>query len=149
MSGYLLDTNVIFLLAPKSTGARPGTPRMVEFRAWVREHDERLFLSTVTLAEIQAGVSRLQRKGASRRAADLSHWLDAILELYESRTLPLTSGVALEAGRLLDHAIGIGAAPSFEDAAIAATAIVHDLTIVTANTRHFEALGVAPMSPPE
>jgi predicted nucleic acid-binding protein len=148
MSGYLLDTNVISLLAPKSSEAKPGALRVAEFRAWVREHDERLFLSTVTLAEIQAGISRLERKRASRRAADLAHWLDAILELYDSRTLPLTSVVALEAGRLLDHAIGLGADPGFEDAAIAATAVVHGLMIVTANTRHFDTFGVTSIPPP-
>jgi predicted nucleic acid-binding protein len=148
MSGYLLDTNVISLLAPRSSEAKSVSPRTADFEAWVREHDERLFLSTVTLAEIQAGISRLERKGASRRAADLAHWLDAILEIYDSRTLPLTSRAALAAGRLLDHAIGIGADPGFEDAAIAATAVVHGLTIVTANTRHFDTFGVTSISPP-
>jgi predicted nucleic acid-binding protein len=107
-----------------------------------------LFLSTVTLAEIQAGISRLERKGAPRRAADLTHWLDAIMELHGSRTLPLTSSVALEAGRLLDRAIGAGVDPGFEDAAIAATAVVHGLTVVTANTRHFETFGVTCVPPP-
>jgi predicted nucleic acid-binding protein len=148
MSGYLLDTNVISLLAPPSNRATPGAPHTSVLRAWLREHDERLFLSTVTLAEIQAGISRLERKGASRRAADLAHWLDAILEFYESRTLPLPSSAALKAGRLLDHAIGIGADPGFEDAAIAATAMVHGLTIVTANTRYFDTFGITSIPPP-
>jgi predicted nucleic acid-binding protein len=147
MSGYLLDTNAISLLAPRSSKAKPFSPRVEVFRAWMREHDEELFLSTVTLAEIQAGISQLERKGASRRAADLAHWVEAILELYDSRTLPLTSRAALEAGRLLDHAIGVGADPGFEDAAIAATAVVHGLTIVTANTRHFDTFGVTSISP--
>jgi predicted nucleic acid-binding protein len=102
----------------------------------------------VTLAEVQAGISGLERKGASRRAADLAHWLDAILELYNSRTLPLTPEATLAAGRLLDQAIGSGSAPGFEDAAIAATAMVHDLTIVTASNRHFDAFSVASISPP-
>jgi hypothetical protein len=148
MSGYLLDTNAISILAPRSAEARTFPPPVSAFRAWVSTHDEELFLASVTLAEIQAGISRLERKGATRRAADLSHWLNAILELYESRTLPLTSSLALEAGRLLDRAIGAGGDPGFEDAAIAATASVHGLTIVTANTRHFEAFGVTSISPP-
>ena len=75
--------------------------------------------------------------------SSLAQWLSAVLELYDSRTLPLTSSVALEAGKLLDRAIGVGADPGFEDAAIAATAVVHDLTVVTANTRHFEHFGVS------
>jgi toxin FitB len=120
-----------------------------QFRAWVREHDEELFLSAVTLAELQAGVSRLERKGASRRAADLARWLSAIIELYQMRTLPLASSAALETGRMLDRAIAAGAAPSFEDAAIAATAAVHGLTVVTANERHFKYFGVTFISPPK
>jgi toxin FitB len=108
----------------------------------VREHDEDLFLSVVTLAEVQAGVSRLERKGAAKRAADLERWLSAIVEFYRSRTLPLASDEALEAGRMLDRAVGEGAAPGFEDAAIAATASVHNLTVFTANARHFRHFGV-------
>lgn len=147
MPGYLLDTNVISILAPRfETNARASVDVTV-FQGWVREHGEELYLSSVTLAEIQAGISQLERKGATKRAANLSHWLTAILELYESRILPLTSPIALEAGRLLDRAIGAGADPGFEDAAIAATAAVHDLTVVTANARHFEHFGVPFTSP--
>ena len=103
--------------------------------------------SVITLAEIQAGVSRLERKGATRRAADLARWLTAILELYQPRTLPLASSAALETGRMLDRAVAAGAAPGFEDTAIAATAAVHGLTVVTANKRHFKHFGVALVSP--
>ena len=144
MSGYLLDTNVVSLLAPAATGAAATLSRL---QAWLRANDAQLFLSTITLAEIQAGVSKLERNGALRRAAALAHWLNIILELYNSRTLPLTSPVALEAGRLLDRALAAGANPGFEDAAIAATARVHDLTVVTANRRHFTHFGVAFVSP--
>ena len=141
MRGYLLDTNAISLLAPgiETKGPAPGR---ASFQGWIREHGESLFLSVITLAEIQAGIAQLERKGTRRRAADLAHWFDAIVELYDSRILPLTTMVALETGRLLDRAIGSGVDAGFEDAAIAATASVHDLTVVTANSRHFEALGV-------
>jgi toxin FitB len=61
--------------------------------------------------------------------------------------LPLTPSAAVECGRLLDRAIGAGVAPGFEDAAIAATAAVHSITVVTANTRHFQHFGVAFISP--
>jgi toxin FitB len=147
MSGYLLDTNAISVLAPPSAAQSAAPPHVARFRTWVREHGGQLFLSAITLAEIQAGISQLERKGSTRRASALAHWLGAILEFYDSRTLPLTSSAALEAGRLLDRAIGAGAAPGFEDAAIAATAAVHDLTVVTANTRHFAHFGVPFMSP--
>jgi predicted nucleic acid-binding protein len=147
--GYLLDTNALSMLAPPAVPrAGVGPDRAVAFRAWVRGHDDALFLSVITLAEIQAGISRLERKGAAKRAADLSHWLSAILELYQSRTLPLAPGAALETGRMLDRAMAAGSAPGFEDAAIAAIAAVNDLTVVTANERHFKHFGVALVSPP-
>ena len=148
MAGYLLDTNALSILAPLPGPSTAARSDRVAFRAWVREHDEGLFLSAITLAEIQAGIAQLERKAATRRAADLSHWLHAILELYGSRTLPLAADVALETGRMLDRAIAAGAAPGFEDAAIAGTAAVHGLTIVTANARHFKHFGVAFISPP-
>ena len=123
---------------PAALPSAPGCASMME----------ELFLSTITLAEIQAGVSRLERRGAARRAAGLAHWLSAILELYLSRTLPLSWSAALETGRMLDRALAAGAAPGFEDAAIAGTAAVHGLTVVTGNDRHFKHFGVAFISPP-
>jgi toxin FitB len=149
MPGYLLDTNALSILAPPTAPLSATSSDGAAFRAWVREHDEELFLSAITLAELQAGVSRLERKGASRRAAHLARWLSAILELYQARTLPLASSVALETGRMLGRAIAAGAAPGFEDAAIAATAAVHGLTVVTANERHFKHFGVTFISPPK
>jgi predicted nucleic acid-binding protein len=147
--GYLLDTNAVSILAPSAVPrAGAASARAAAFRAWVRRHGDALFLSVITLAEIQAGISRLERKGAAKRAADLSHWLSAILELYQSRTIPLAAGAALETGRMLDRAMAAGDAPGFEDAAIAATAFVNDLTVVTANERHFKHFGVSFISPP-
>jgi predicted nucleic acid-binding protein len=144
----LLDTNALSMLAPQAAPrAGVASDRAATFRAWVRGHDDALFLSVITLAEIQAGISRLKRKGAAKRAADLSRWLSAILELYQSRTLPLVSVAALETGRMLDRAMAAGNAPGFEDAAIAAIAAVNDLTVVTANERHFKHFGVAFISP--
>jgi toxin FitB len=148
MPGYLLDTNALSILAPPRVPRDAATSGGSALRAWVREHDEELFLSTITLAEIQAGVSRLERRGATRRAAGLAHWLSAILELYQSRTLPLSSSAALETGRMLDRALAAGAAPGFEDAAIAGTTAVHGLTVVTGNERHFKHFGVNFISPP-
>jgi toxin FitB len=149
MRGYLLDTNALSILAPPAAfRARSASDRAAAFRTWVREHDDALFLSVITLAEVQAGISQLERKGATKRATDLSHWLNLILELYQSRTLPLASGAALETGRMLDRAIAAGSAPSFEDAAIAATAVVNDLTVVTANERHFKHFGISFIAPP-
>ena len=149
MSGYLLDTNALSILAPPATPrASAASGHAAAFRTWVRGHGDNLFLSVITVAEIQAGISRLERKGATKRAADLSHWLSAILELHQSRTLPLAFSAALETGRMLDRAIAAGSAPGFEDAAIAATAAINDLTVVTANERHFKHFGVSFIAPP-
>ena len=147
MTGYLLDTNAVSLLAPRSDGKNLPS-RGDAFQEWVREHKDNLFLSVITLAELQVGISRLERRNLTRRASDLTRWLQAILELYDSRILSLTAAVALQTGRLLDRAIGKGIDAGFEDAAIAATASVHDLTVVTANLRHFEAFGVQLIAPP-
>jgi predicted nucleic acid-binding protein len=149
MSGYLLDTSAISIIAPRAAPRIAVPSTVARFRTFLREYDDELFLSTITLAEIQSGISQLQRKGSTRRAAALAHWLNGILELYDSRTLPLTSSAALETGRLLDRAIAAGADPGFEDAAIAATAAVNDLTVVTANVRHFRHFGVRLRSPTE
>jgi toxin FitB len=148
MPDYLLDTNALSILASPAVPRRATRSDSTAFHAWVRAHDEELFLSVITLAEIQAGVSRLGRRGATRRATDLSHWLSAVLDLYRSRTLPLEASAALETGRMLERAVAAGVAPGFEDAAIAATAAVHGLTVVTANARHFKHFGVAFISPP-
>ena len=145
--GYLLDTNALSILAPQAAQRTSADSEGSAFRAWVREHDEQLFLSVITLAEIRAGVSRLERKGAAKRAADLAHWLSAVIELYQSKILPLAANIALETGRMIDRAKGMGTNADFEDAAIAATAAVHGLTVVTANARHFKNFGVAFISP--
>ena len=146
MKGYLLDTNAVSLLAPRSENKE--VPDRAVFRQWVREHNEHLFLSVITLAELQAGISRLERRNSTRRASDLTRWLQAVLELYETRILSLTPDIALETGRLLDRAIGNGIDAGFEDAAIAATASLHDFTVVTTNIRHFETFGIRLEAPP-
>lgn len=143
MPGYLLDTNVISRLAPERDAAKA-----TGLQAWVGEHGAELFLSAITIAELQAGVCRLQRKGAIRKADALARWLQLVLEFYEFRVLWLDAQAALETGRLIDRAVGVGGEPGFEDAAIAATAAVHGLTVVTANTRHFRLFGVPFIEPP-
>src|ERR1700680_2843302 len=100
MSGYLLDTNAISILAPPPAAQNALRSHVARFRTWVRDHDAQFFLSAKTRAEIQAGISQLERRGSARRAAALAHWLSAILELYDSTTLLFTSSAALAARRL-------------------------------------------------
>ena len=83
------------------------------------------------------------------RAEALSQWLDALLAEGAARILPLDAAVGRIAGRLSDAAIAVGRHPGFPDVAIAATAVAHDLVLMTGNGGHFEPLGVAFIDPGE
>jgi predicted nucleic acid-binding protein len=132
---YLVDTNVISARAP----ARVPLP---ELAAWMDTHSAELFFSTVTIAEIEDGIAKAQREGATRKARDIAAWLETVLHLYAARILPFDLATARLAGSLSDRARGQGHGPGFADIIIAATAQWHGLTILTRNLRHFEPLGV-------
>ena len=138
---YLVDTNIVSATAPAKT------TRAADLVAWMDEHSAELYLSAVSIAEIEAGISGLRHRGAVRRGGDLEAWLETLLHLYSDRVLPLDIAVARIAGRLTDQARGMGHAPGFADVAIAATAEHHGLTILTRNTRHFAPLGVPFLDP--
>jgi predicted nucleic acid-binding protein len=137
---YLVDTNVISAGAPSRT-ARPG---LVE---WMDGHSADLFLSAVTVAEIEDGIAKARREGAARKGANLAAWLEAVLHLYGDRVLAFDTPTARIAGALSDRARGQGQAPGFADIVIAATAQHHDLTILSRNLKHFEPLGVPVLDP--
>jgi len=137
---YLVDTNLISARAP----SRVPLP---ELAAWMDAHSADLFLSTVTIAEIEDGIAKAKREGATRKARDLIAWLETVLHLYAACILPFDVASARLAGCLSDRARGQGHAPGFADIIIAATAQHHGLTILTRNLRHFEPLGVAVHDP--
>ena len=110
-------------------------------------HSASLFLSVVTVAEIEDGIAKLRREGAARRSSHLAEWLEAILHLYGDRILAFDTPTARIAGALADRARGMGQAPGFADIVIAATARQHGLTILSRNLRHFEPLGVSVLDP--
>lgn len=140
MKGWLLDTNVISHLAPR----KDGTGRVPEqFAAWLRENAASIFVSTISIMEIRTGINSLRRQGASERAERLSAWLNAILDQFEDRVLPVSLSVAERAGDLIDQARGIGRDLGVPDVLIAATAEFNDLCLLTANVRHFESLGLS------
>jgi toxin FitB len=141
VSGYLVDTNVISTGAPGRADRSPGVVR------WMEDHTELLYLSVITIAEIEAGVAKASREGASNKASRLSGWLEGILHLHADRVLPIDISVARIAGRLTDVARSQGLAPGFADIAIAATATARRLTILTRNLRHFTPLHVAVRDP--
>jgi predicted nucleic acid-binding protein len=136
---YLVDTNIISSAAP----GRPTPSALVE---WMDGHSALLFLSVVTVAEIEDGIAKL-REGATHKSSDLASWLETVLHLYGQRILVFDAAIARIAGGVADQARGRGHAPDFADIIIAATARHHDLTILSRNVRHFEPLGVRVLDP--
>jgi len=110
-------------------------------------HSALLFLSVVTLAEIEDGIAKLMREGATRKSADLASWLETVLHLYGQRILVFDAPTARIAGGVADQARGRGHSPGFADIIIAATARRHELTILSRNLKHFEPLGVTVLDP--
>ena len=132
---YLLDTNIVSANAP--TKRHVGVDA---FAAWLRANNDRLYVSAITIAEIEAGIARAVRIEATTKAEHLRRWLAAVEHFYAGRILPFGIEEARYAGLMLDRARAHD--PGFEDIAIAATAAAHDLTVLTANERHFAPLGV-------
>ncbi len=138
MTAYLLDTNIISKLAPGKVA--PSDP----VRAWFHEQGEAdaLFLSALSVAEIEKGMRNLHRRGGIERAKRLSAWLDFITDSFGDRILPMDTVVARIVGALKDEAESHGRHPGLGDLIIAATARAYDLTVITENLRHFQPLDV-------
>ncbi len=129
---YLLDTNII-------SEARRGTPQAV---SWLRSVNPlSVHLSVLTLGEIMRGIA-LKQKTDPKSADHLKEWLRGIRHDHADRILPLTDGIAVEWGRIA------AIRPRGDvDGLIAATAIVHDLILVTRNVRDFEDTGATLVNP--
>ncbi|CAH1661220.1 type II toxin-antitoxin system VapC family toxin [Chelatococcus asaccharovorans] len=136
---FLVDTNVISALAPSK---RPSSAQLVE---WLDKASSKLFLSVISAAEVRSGIAKAEREGASTKARLLTEWWESIEYLYADKLLPFDLRCAHAAGQILDDARAHQ--PGFEDIAIAATARVHDFTVLTRNIRHFEPLGVRASDP--
>jgi hypothetical protein len=106
-----------------------------------------LFLSVVTVAEIEAGITLAIHKGATGKAGRLTEWLAAVVHLYGSRILACDVPTARVAGTIFGKARSEGLSPGWPDIMIAATAAHHGLTVLTRNLRHFLSLGVAVADP--
>jgi len=133
---YLLDTNVLSELR-----RRDRTNLMVA--AWADNvHPADLFLSAITILEIEAGTLMLQRRDKAQGAV-LRAWIDdRVLPTFETRILPVDTAVTLRCARL--H---VPDPRSERDALIAATALVHRLQLVTRNTADFAPMGVDLINP--
>ena len=130
---YLLDTNIVSeLRKPRPHGG---------VVAWLQStEDADLHLSAVTLGEIQAGVE-LTRDQDAAKAAEIEAWLELVAQSYS--VLPM-DGAAFRAWARLMHR---RSDTLYEDAMIAATAAVHNLTVVTRNVADFEPFGVRVLNP--
>jgi predicted nucleic acid-binding protein len=106
----------------------------------VREREP--YLSTITIMESQTGILRMLRKDPLQ--AEISReWLhDYIMPSFSGRILDVTPDVALRCATL--HVPGT---PPYRDSLIAATALVHGLTVVTRNVKDFEQMGVKVLNP--
>jgi predicted nucleic acid-binding protein len=137
MSGYLVDTNVISELR------RPSPHRAVA--DWLASTDDTLlYVSVLTVGEIRQGIDMC---GDAAKRAALEMWLVELLEQYADRVLPVERGVAERWGRIGAAARAASRPLPVVDALLAATALHHDLTVVTRNVDHIARTGAAYLDP--
>ena len=130
---FLLDTNIVSELRR----VRPH-PAVVE---WVRSAPEAsLRVSAATLGDIQRGIEILRERDAAK-ADEIEAWADQLEGAYA--VLPADAAVFRRHARLMR----CQPTPSYEDALIAATALVFDLTVATRNVADFDGLGVRVLDP--
>lgn len=134
MKGFLVDTSVISE-ARKRGRANPAVI------AWIADHQDELYLSVLVTGEIRRGIESI-RKRDPRAAASLERWLREIETSFEDRILPVDGAVADRWGRLMaDRTL-----PAI-DGLLAATALVHGLTLATRNVRDVLKSGVSAVDP--
>ncbi len=133
---FVLDTNVISEL-------RNGKPNQsAEVRNWAAgQPSNRLFLSAITILELELGILALERRQPPQGSA-LRAWLTGVRIAFAGRILPFTENTAPVCA-----ALHIPDPRSERDAMIAATAIEHQFTVVTRNTADFKPTGVALVNP--
>ncbi|MBS0613495.1 MAG: type II toxin-antitoxin system VapC family toxin [Proteobacteria bacterium] len=135
---FLLDTNVISEL--RKVRARKADPNVA---AWARKVPAgSLFLSVIVIQELEIGTLLAQRRDASQGAI-LRAWLDEhVLPAFSERILPIDTTVARRSA-----ALHVPDPRPIRDGLIAATALVHGMTLVTRNTVDFETTGVSLLNP--
>jgi len=114
-----------------------------EFVDWLERMDSggRMFLSVVTIHEIEKGIALLEHKGATAKAANLKVWLARLVAAYDDKLIAADTVAAALAGQLEAKAIAAGHGPGMADATIAGIAKAHDVVIVTRDTKQFRVSG--------
>jgi predicted nucleic acid-binding protein len=135
---YLVDTNVISEVR-KRDRADKG---VVDFFGQAAQEETDLYLSVVTIAELRRGVELIRHRGDKPQATRLEIWLDGVLHEFAQNILSVDEEIGQLWGRLRvphpEHAL---------DKLIAATALIHDLTVVTRNVEDFEGTGARVLNP--
>ena len=135
MSGFLLDTNILSELR-KANRCDAGV------RDWVAGTPaEELYVSVLVLGEIRQGVERIRMRDQAQARA-LEKWLQSLSTEFADRILPVNERVADQWGRL-----GLRQPVPTLDAFLAATALVHDLTVVSRDEVGFRRTGVRMINP--
>jgi toxin FitB len=138
MSGFLLDTNCI----SEMVRARPDSRVM----SWMEAAEETLlYLSVLTLGEIRKGLAQLPQ---NRRRTFLESWLEVELQArFSGRILPIDARISDRWGLLAANAKTQGRTLPVVDGLLAATAVQHNLTIVSRNVSNFVSTPVALVNP--
>jgi predicted nucleic acid-binding protein len=136
---YLLDTNIVSMLDSRRRGYAPA---LIE---WMERNGASLFLSVMSITELDAGVHKLRREGKRKRAREIAELVTAILTDFADRVLPID----LETAR---HVARLGAATyrqplALPDVIIAATAVRHGLIVLTHNLGQIGRLDVPARDP--
>jgi toxin FitB len=134
VKGFLVDTNVI-------SEARKGTRANRRLVAWIASHRDELYLSVLVTGEIRRGIESIRRRD-STAAGSLERWLRELETTFEERILPVDAAVADRWGRLM----AARPLPAI-DGLLAATALVHGLTIATRNVWDVAPSGVSAVNP--
>jgi len=139
MNGYLVDTNVL------SEFGRPQQPNP-KVKQWLEAvNPGLLFASVVTWGELRKGI---ESKPAAQRRPGLEQWLERDLrDWFQSRLLPVTKAIADRWGILAGQSKLKGKVLTMADGIILATAVEHDLIIVTRNVKDFSGYGARLFNP--